>query len=197
MKRRGKDRGEDGRQKSQISPENKDVWDAAMRDVAPLNRKGGHRTPENYIGKVKNLTKNSDFRDESDAYFGNMLSPATDVDRNTNERLRRGLMPVEARLDLHSMTQDRAYAALQKFICQNYDKGRRCVLVITGTGARHRRSDTDKPWYETPSGVLRERVPEWLRESRLAGMVLRFYPAQKRHGGEGALYILIRRKRER
>lgn len=105
-------------------------------------------------------------------------------------------MPVEARLDLHCMTQDQAYAALSNFIHQSYEKGRRCVLVITGTGARHRAKKEPQPWYEPSPGVLHERVPQWLREACMVGMILRFYPAQKRHGGEGALYVLIRRKRE-
>ena len=192
---KGKDTKSKGSKKPQLSPEDKEIWEETTRDVSPIGKKGsGTASGEVLItrGKRRSLYSGLD----STYTEGNFISQPYQLDRNTDERLRRGLLPVEARLDLHSMTEDQAYSALRNFIHQGYQRGRRCVLVITGTGTR-RRGNADELWYERSPGVLRERVPQWLREENFAGMVLRFYPAQRRHGGDGALYVLIRRKRER
>lgn len=107
---------------------------------------------------------------------------AEGLDRRTDERLRRGQMNIDATLDLHGMNQQQAYVALFDFIKTGYAAGRRCVLVITGKG-RH-----------APS-VLRQKVPEWLAEQDVAGLILKTYAARPQHGGDGALYVLLRRKR--
>jgi len=105
------------------------------------------------------------------------------IDRATAERLKRGRMTIEARLDLHGMTQDEAHRALAGFIAGARSAGRRCVLVITGRGL-------------AGGGVLRHAVPRWLDEPELRGHLLAVAPAQPRDGGNGALYVLIRRARE-
>jgi DNA-nicking Smr family endonuclease len=105
------------------------------------------------------------------------------VDRATAERLKRGRYPVEARLDLHGMTQAEAHRALAGFIARSRVAGRRCVLVITGHG-------------RMSGGVLKAAVPRWLAEPGLRPDVLAITPAQPRAGGEGALYVLLRRLRE-
>jgi DNA-nicking Smr family endonuclease len=100
------------------------------------------------------------------------------LDRRTAERLRRGELGVEARLDLHGMTQEEAHGALHRFLARNQALGRRCVIVITGKGA-----------------VLRAAVPRWLEEGETRERVLATATAQPRHGGGGALYVLLRRLR--
>lgn len=106
------------------------------------------------------------------------------IDRRTAERLKRGRLPVEARLDLHGLTQAEAHRALNAFIVAGCDAGRRCVLVITGKGLQ--RED---------GGVLRGKVPLWLNQPPNRGRVLAYDYAQPRDGGTGALYVLLRRKR--
>lgn len=110
--------------------------------------------------------------------------PGAGLDRNSDRRLKRGEMEIEARLDLHGHTRDAAHELLRVFIAREAEKGRRCVLVITGKGRG------DGP------GVLRAAVPQWLGEAPMRDDVLRFYPAQPRDGGAGALYILLRRRRD-
>ena len=105
------------------------------------------------------------------------------LDRRTAERLRRGRLPVEARLDLHGMTQVEAHIALTSFIESAAKRGRRCVLIITGKGLRG-------------EGVLRRSVPHWLNDERLRPYLLAIENAQPEDGGHGALYILLRRHRE-
>ncbi|NNG04486.1 MAG: DNA mismatch repair protein MutS [Inquilinus sp.] len=104
------------------------------------------------------------------------------VDRRTAERLRRGRLPIEARLDLHGMTQPVAHRALNGFVTEAYRQGRRAVLVITGKGT-------------AGDGVLRAQVPNWLNEPEVRRKVLAIQPAQPKDGGAGALYVLLKRQR--
>ena len=104
------------------------------------------------------------------------------VDGATVERLKRGQIAIEGRIDLHGMDQRAAFAALMGFIETSSRAGRRAVLVITGKGA-------------IGEGVLRRSVPGWLSASPLGGRILTIQPAHTRHGGDGAFYVLLRRKR--
>ncbi|MBC6405703.1 MAG: Smr/MutS family protein [Rhodospirillales bacterium] len=106
------------------------------------------------------------------------------IDRRTGDRFRRGLMEIDATLDLHGMTQERAQAALRRFLHQAAGHDRRCLLVITGKG----RGGAE-------GGVLRRAVPLWLNDADLRPIVLAISPAQRNHGGRGALYVLLRRRR--
>jgi DNA-nicking Smr family endonuclease len=88
---------------------------------------------------------------------------------------------IGARIDLHGMDQDKARAALEAFLARAWDQGYRAVLVITGKGARG-------------DGVLKRRTPEWLADGRLQPIVAGLAEAHRRHGGEGALYVALKRK---
>jgi DNA-nicking Smr family endonuclease len=103
------------------------------------------------------------------------------LDKRTAERLRKGDLAIDGRLDLHGMTQDVAHAALRRFVAESAARGDRVLLVITGKGGTE------------GQGVLRREVPRWLEQLRPA--VLRAIPAQPRHGGAGALYLLLKRRR--
>ncbi|MBI5164337.1 MAG: Smr/MutS family protein [Magnetospirillum sp.] len=105
------------------------------------------------------------------------------IDKRTAERFRRGEMDIDGRLDLHGLTQDAAHAQLLAFVCRAFDGGRRCLLVITGKGRES-------------GGVLRSAVPRWLNHTPLREKVLSFSYARPQHGGDGALYVLIKRRRE-
>ncbi len=104
------------------------------------------------------------------------------VDGRTAERLKRGELVIDGRIDLHGMTQDAAHGALQAVVLRAYDHGRRCLLVITGKG-------------RDGGGILRAQVPRWLNQAPLRERVLGFSYARPHHGGEGALYVLIKRHR--
>jgi DNA-nicking Smr family endonuclease len=109
---------------------------------------------------------------------------SADLDRRTLQRLRRGHLRPEARLDLHGMTQDQAYCSLMSFLEDSQAGGKRCVLVITGRG---RTSDG--------GGILRKETPGWLNSPISRSRVLAFATAMPRDGGVGALYVLLRRGR--
>ena len=106
------------------------------------------------------------------------------VDRATEERLKRGRVTIDGRIDLHGMTQAEAFGALLGFVESSARAGRRALLVITGKGG-----------IGQGGGVLRRGVPNWLAASPLALRILTVTPAHIRHGGEGAYYVLLRRER--
>jgi DNA-nicking Smr family endonuclease len=105
------------------------------------------------------------------------------IDRRQALRLKRGQLPIEARLDLHGMTQAEAHRALAAFVARGHAAGKRVLLIVTGKGTRE------------GSGVLRAAVPRWLAEPALRPLVLTSEPAVPRDGGDGALYLLLRRSR--
>ncbi len=114
------------------------------------------------------------------------------LDRQTARKLERGAVAVEARLDLHGMRQREAHAALRKFLKWAVAKDYRHVLVITGKGAK---PDARRSFYEDDArGVLRQAVPHWLAQPDLASIIVSYAPAPRRLGGEGALYVRLRRR---
>lgn len=115
--------------------------------------------------------------------------PLADLDRRTKQKIQRGHLGIERRIDLHGMTQADAHAALRGFLRQAHAEDLRLVLVVTGKGERSRAD----PYRE--GGVLKRVVPHWLRELDLRTIVLGFELAGAAHGGSGALYIRLRRRR--
>lgn len=110
------------------------------------------------------------------------------VDRRTDARLRRGKLTIEGRIDLHGLTRDSAHSALTGFLSRSQRDGKRCVLVITGKGSRRGEDEA------SARGVLRQAVPRWLDQAPLRAMVLAVHRAQPRDGGDGALYVLLKKR---
>jgi DNA-nicking Smr family endonuclease len=103
------------------------------------------------------------------------------IEPNRKRLIVRERAPLDRRLDLHGLDQDGARAALHGFLLRAQADGVRAVLVITGKGT-------------TGDGVLRRRAPEWLAEPALRGVVAGVSTADRRHGGEGALYVALKRR---
>lgn len=114
-------------------------------------------------------------------------------DRKAARRLRQGQIEIEARIDLHGMRQQEAHAALRRFLFSSLAKGRRWVLVITGKGAGQRARDEDGYMGVSERGVLRRNVPMWLGEPDLRAIIVSFTSAAISHGGDGALYVQLRK----
>ena len=106
------------------------------------------------------------------------------IDKRTAERLKRGKLGVEARLDLHGLTQAEAHRRLDHFLAEAYDGGVRMAIIITGKG----RISQD-------GGILRQMVPRWLNQPPNRGRVVAISEAQPKHGGTGALYVRVKKKR--
>jgi len=111
--------------------------------------------------------------------------PLTPLGRRARQRVARGRDAIDARFDLHGLTQAEAHAALTRFLRSASARGARLVLVITGKG---RAGDSER-------GVLRRQVPHWLALPELRELVIGFEEAHLAHGGEGALYVRLRRQR--
>ena len=123
------------------------------------------------------------------------------LDRRKTRQIARNQRPIDAVLDLHGMRQREAHAALRTFLLSAHGRGLKLVKVITGKGYH---GDTaaaapQRPWSDSvhdagERGVLKRLVPEWLHEPELRRVVVAFSSAARGHGGEGALYVELRRK---
>ena len=107
----------------------------------------------------------------------------TDLDPKIYRQLRAGQFSPEAHLDLHGFNTDQAMLALLQFTREHYLAGKRCLLVIPGRGAN------------SPGGlpILKEELKTWLTRDPLKRVVLAFTTALPRHGGAGAIYVLLRK----
>ena len=110
-----------------------------------------------------------------------LKGPVHHIEPNRKRRIVKEHDPIGARLDMHGLDQDRARATLEGFIRRAYDDGHRAVLVITGKG-------------RVGHGVLKQRTPEWLAGPALREMIAGVSTADQRHGGDGALYVALKRK---
>lgn len=113
------------------------------------------------------------------------------LDRRMRARIGRGAVAIDARIDLHGLTQASAHRRLRRFLEESQIAGAKLVLVITGKG----RTDETRPMGEE-RGVLRRSVPNWLGSAELRGFVIGYETAGRTHGGEGALYVRIRSRRK-
>jgi DNA-nicking Smr family endonuclease len=165
-----------------VPAKEREVWQEAMRDVRPLR---GRAAP---LPSVPPSSPPPRAEKPAAPQPAPAPLPPLDsfagVDRANAERLKRGLHPITATLDLHGMTQVEAHARLAGFIEAASAAGHRCVLVVTGRGLA-----PDGP------GILKRSVPRWLEEAGMRRHILAIAQAQPRHGGAGALYLLLRRRR--
>ncbi|MCB9988085.1 MAG: Smr/MutS family protein [Rhodospirillales bacterium] len=172
------------------SDDEEGLWAHVIRTITPLHKDGTpdkitpERTKSPPAPRKKTSVKMPVPTPDSGGGQQTKSPPNPGLDRRSEERLRRGKMAIDVRLDLHGMKQDEAHAALDRFVMASYAQGQRCLLVITGKGRS-----------QGSEGVLRRRVPQWLSMAPFSEIVLRVIPARPQHGGEGALYVLLRRKR--
>jgi len=112
------------------------------------------------------------------------------LDRNTEEKVRKGQMAIEARLDLHGRTLDRAREDLLRFVQSSFTQGMRGLLVITGKG----RSTRDS-WFAPGEGAIKREFPLWLEDPAIKSYILSVSQARNQHGGSGAWYVYLRKNR--
>jgi DNA-nicking Smr family endonuclease len=166
----------------QPTPEELALWRSAMGETTPLPEPTTPAPPIEPLlvpaARRERRTPQNQARRSSAA-----LDPHRPIglDRRTWLRLKRGQVQIEQTLDLHGRTQDEAHAALGRFLAAARAAGCRCVLVVTGKGLGS-------------GGTLRHMVPRWLNEGTNRQHTLAFSLAQARHGGTGALYVLLRRR---
>ncbi len=201
--------GDDRRRRERgVSAEERDLWHRAMRDAQPIRRTRRHPAAPDPVGDADDAAgAGQATKDRSPPAATPPKAPPrpqptppmqpkpraepplapgrfADLDRRTADRLRRGQLAIDARLDLHGMTQAAAQDALTGFLTGAAERGQRCVLVITGKGT-----------FSETGGVLKRQVPRWLNMAPLRQRIVAIAEAQPRHGGAGALYVLLKRKR--
>ena len=125
--------------------------------------------------------------------------PLTGLDRKLEQKLARGRIEPDTKIDLHGHTRVSAEETLYQFLTNARGRGQRCALVVTGKGDTGLAQHTlhGREYYHTPERrtVLREALTGWMHESRFRALVAGFQPAHPRHGGGGAFYVWLRRIR--
>ncbi len=180
-----------------LAPEDAELWDQVAETAEPWS-KGKNRvvdlpepvaepSPEvrhqNKHPPLENEIKKVERPEPQDP------PPVAQFERKEARRLGTGRTSVDARIDLHGMRQREAHGSLMAFLANAQSREHKHVLVITGKGGNR---DQDGS-YER--GVLNREVPRWLSEPEFRQWVVSFAFANKRHGGEGALYVRLRRRK--
>ncbi len=117
-------------------------------------------------------------------------TPLAPLEQRFRRRLARGVVEIDARIDLHGLRQEDAHRRLAAFLAGAQARGHKVVLVITGKG-----QSASDPHAER--GVLRRAVPMWLGEPHMRSIVIGFEAADPVHGGAGALYVRVRKSGRR
>jgi DNA-nicking Smr family endonuclease len=178
------------RRKRSLSDEERQLWDSVARQVKPLRRTP--RLVRSHAVEVSAppVASAASSRLPSPVKIAPppkpQAPPLAPIGRRERAQLSRGKKEIDARIDLHGMTQTRAHRALFGFLQRAHHDGFSFVLVITGKG---------KIGAESERGVLRRQVPQWLALPEFRTLVVGFEEAAIGHGGEGALYVRVRRAR--
>ena len=184
------------RRKRALSEEERVLWESVAKQIKPLRKRSRAAKPQlaapetPVAAKVAAAPKVHPPAKVPRAPRPEVTPaapPLAPLGRRERSQLSRGRKEIDARLDLHGMTQTRAHRALSGFLQRAHSDGLTFVLIITGKGR------TIGP--ESERGVLRRQVPQWLSLPEFRSLVVGFEEAHIGHGGEGALYVRIRRSR--
>lgn len=172
-----------------LSTEDRILWNRVARTAKPLAGKSLEPEPQplpeaTVREEIDRVASARPGKDAAPAVPARKQQPAQHLDRLTRSRLARGRLPIEARVDLHGLTQAEAHSLLLSFLHRARQAGLRHVLVITGKGASG-----------GSEGALRRAVPQWLATTPFRALVSAHDHAAHRHGGAGALYLRLRRQR--
>jgi DNA-nicking Smr family endonuclease len=175
----------DGRRRRVLSAEERVLWTAITKSIAPLRDSDSSEDVETaeHIAPQINIPSPKKARVAEPA--GNRPPPLAALGRRIRTRVARGKEAIDGRLDLHGLTQSEAHMALLRFLRAATARDARLVLVITGKGGRG----------EGERGILKRQVPQWLSLPEFRALIVGFEQAHVAHGGEGALYIRVRRTR--
>lgn len=184
-----------------LRDDERELFESAMCDSAPLKKA---LRPHKKLPTAKKTERIGTI----DARHAQVPPPQKGVQRtvgidgNTAERLRRGQLEPQARLDLHGLSERDAHRALVTFVRVAKARKLRLLLVVTGKGAGGEHKQRNEMAFDLglemrARGVLRSLTPRWLREPGLVEIVADVREAHRRHGGSGALYVYLRKGEER
>lgn len=165
----------------EFSEDDKHVWESVSESIKPLHKEK----------KPSKKAKKSKIKIETQIIPPSNPIPALDleikeikpisVNSSVDRKLREGKYDIDATIDLHGKTEGEAYQFLQYFLRTSYEMNKKCILVITGKG-------------KEGEGILKNSVPKWLNLPGFIEYVITFCQAKPKHGGSGALYVLIKNK---
>jgi DNA-nicking Smr family endonuclease len=177
----------EGDDRRKLGKEERSLWEEITRSVRPLKRRRP-AAPAPASTQARSPGMAAPLRAPVQKGPPNRTHQMPEpLQRRDRQRLARGIETIDARLDLHGKTQAQAHAGLLRFLRRVQTEGARFVLVITGKGADEN---------AVGRGVLRRQVPLWLKLPEFAVYVSAFEQAHVSHGGEGALYVRVRRPRK-
>jgi DNA-nicking Smr family endonuclease len=186
------------RPKSALVPD-LELWEQVKQAVEPLKRKAAKSTERVHEGKAPGVRHSASHRHVSPPRRVALEEPPqlTGLDRRTAQRLMRGQLQFEAKLDLHGVGVEEARLRLENFLRAARAAGLRLVLVVTGKGAspyaRHTLHGDSHYHVPERQGRLRKLVSGWMHEPEFRRHVSGFQPAHPKHGGGGAYYVRLRR----
>jgi len=195
--------GKSGRGRRAITSDEAALWDHATRALAPVKAKprvtetAPAQSRQSEPPAVPTVKRAPEASPRAQAAPPRPLPPPPlrrDLDRRHLRRIASGKVEIEARIDLHGLRQSDAHMRLRTFLVDAHARGLKTVLVITGKGGEAQTGDYMPDSLGQPRrGVLRRNVPAWLDEPELRAVVVGYTAAGVRHGGEGALYVQLRR----
>jgi DNA-nicking Smr family endonuclease len=171
-----------------LSDEEHALWSGFARSIAPLRRSKAAPEPVGGAGEKAPAPPRTAMRHELPPPAKPL--PLAPFDRRLRQRVARGRNAIDARIDLHGLTQRQAHVALLRFLRWAQADGARIALVVTGKGAEKSQRDGS-----SERGVLRRQVPMWLSLPEFRPLIVGFDEAHVSHGGQGALYVRLRRER--
>ena len=187
--------------KKRVNLDNEDLWNIVTKTIIP--KISDKISPVNFlIGETnKKINKSESTKKNKKFHYQSSLKPtikklkdvknipsdlryeeAIGIDGTSSKKLRAGKFNVEAKLDLHGMSQHNAFLNLQTFIKKSFSNQYRTILIITGKG-------------KAGTGVLRNKLPVWLKSDFCSPYIIAFGQAIEKDGGSGAFYIRLRRNR--
>jgi DNA-nicking Smr family endonuclease len=180
------------RRRRALSAEERALWESVAKQVKPLRKRHpvakAHAAPEAETkAAAKPVVPAKPIPVKPVSAPRQQMPSLAPIGRRERAQLSRGKKEIDARLDLHGMTQTRAHRVLFAFLQRAHSDGLTFVLVITGKG-KAGSADSER-------GVLRRQVPHWLSLPEFRALVVGFEEAHIGHGGEGALYVRVRRAR--
>ncbi|MGA7325998.1 MAG: Smr/MutS family protein [Rhodomicrobium sp.] len=189
------------RRKRTLSQEELELWSSVTRSAKPWKRieltplEEGAAPATREVSGANPAQRPETLRPPNSQRQQNQHSapPPASFDYRIGKKIARGQREIDARLDLHGLRQREAYEELRRFVVHCHVKGYRHVLIITGKGGTQAKRSARDFWEAEEAGVLRRLVPHWLSEPVLSAYIVSFTESAMKHGGSGALYVIIRK----
>jgi DNA-nicking Smr family endonuclease len=174
------DRGSEGRRSRALTALDLELWSAVTADVKPFRERPIVPKPVAHPVSARGAEVPAAPRHAPPPH--KRAEPPMTIDETTRRKLKRGRLDVDVKLDLHGLRQQEAHAALHDFLRSAQARGARLAIIVTGKG-----------FGRADGGVLRRLAPLWLQGPGLRDIVVGYGEAARQHGGEGALYVRLRR----